>query len=137
MGLTSYGQHSLTFPASSLFQPRCTTQPSFNAFQPEGRPGHQLVATQVSLKQCPSLEESKSFALLINKSVSWQITLMVNLEIACDLQKNALGEPRTQTASGGRRMAWAPYQSRCFPMGTWDLGRGEEGGCFSSTSALG
>lgn len=89
------------------------------------------MATQVSLKQCPSLEESESFALLINKTVSWQITLMVNLEIACDLQKKAPGEPRTQTASGGGRMAWLPYQSRCFPMFPWDLGRGEEEeGCF-------
>lgn len=73
MGLTSCGQHNLAFPASSLFQPRCTTQPSFNAFQQKGTPAQQLMAIQVSLRQCLSLEDSKLFALLINISVSWQM----------------------------------------------------------------
>lgn len=71
-GFDNCGEHNLSFPASSLFQPRYTTQASF----PSAESYPNLISWQsfrLSLKRCSSLADSKSFPLLINKSVSWSM----------------------------------------------------------------
>lgn len=92
MGLTSCVQHNLPFPAAFLFQPRCTAQSRFRAFQEK--------ATQVSwtggdsgflwsgvLPWCTvnHLLCLYNIWVYLNK---WGLT--VNLEFGCGLQKEAL-----------------------------------------------
>lgn len=91
MDLTGCGQHNLAFPAFSLFQPRCTAQPSFHAFQQKATEGS-LAGSDSGFLWISALILWIVKLALKNKSVSWQI--------------NTGGEPRdclwpSEEGSGG------------------------------------
>lgn len=91
MDLTGCGQHNLAFPAFSLFQPRCTAQPSFHAFQQKATEGS-LAGSDSGFLWISALIWWIVKLALKNKSVSWQI--------------NTGGEPRdclwpSEEGSGG------------------------------------
>ena len=98
MDLTGCSQHNLAFPAFSLFQPRCTAQPSFHAFQQKATEGSVAGSDSGFLWISALLWWIVKLAL-VNKSVSWQI--------------NTGGEPRdcpwpSEEGSGGDHVLKQP-----------------------------
>lgn len=113
MGLTSCGQHNRTFPASSLFQPRCTAQPGFHAFQQKTY--QRLTGWQrfrLSLNQCPSGVDSKSFAH--NKGVCWQINTDGEPGVCLVTFRRLRTRLCTPANPGGGDIGWVSHHNLAF-----------------------
>lgn len=105
-GFDKLWQHNLAFPASSLIRPRLTAPPRFHAFQQKAAEDSLAGSDSGFLWSVPFKVNSKSFALLRKKTVSWQI--------------NADGEPGdylwpSEEGSGLDHALRQPWEEEALP----------------------